>query len=79
MIITGISIAPLTTHAWAASQRFTMTSKLKTQHNKSKSKWKGDRGASKTPHIRLNKFTVQLKLYIIKLIILIIKLNHTIT
>ena len=44
-------IAPLTTHAWAASQRFTMRLKLKTQHYKSTLKWKGDRGASKTPHI----------------------------
>ena len=33
-----ISIALLTTHAWAASQRFTMTLKLKTQHYESKSK-----------------------------------------
>ena len=68
-----ISIAPLTTHAWAASQRFTMTLKLKTHHNKSKLKWKGDRGASKTPHIPVNKFTTHLKLYIMKLVILIIK------
>ena len=68
-----ISIAPLTTHAWAASQRFTMTLKLKTHHNKSKLKWKGDRGASKTPHIPVNKFAIHLKLYIIKLILLLIK------
>ena len=68
-----ISIAPLVTHAWAASQRFTMTLKLQTQHYKSKLKLKGDRGAGKTPHIPVNKFTTQLKLYIIKLVILIIK------
>ena len=37
-----ISIAPLTTHAWAASQRLTMKLKLKTQHYKSKLKWKGE-------------------------------------
>ena len=55
-----ISIAPLTTHAWAASQRFTMTLKLKAQHYKSKLKWKGDRGASKTLHIHVNKFTTHL-------------------
>ena len=45
-------MVPLTTHAWAASQHLTMTLKLKTQHNKLKLKWKGDRGGSKTPHIR---------------------------
>ena len=33
-----ISIVPLTTHGWAALQRFTMTLKLKTQHYKSKCK-----------------------------------------
>ena len=78
-----ISIAPLTTHAWAASQRFPMTLKLQTQQYKYKLKWKGDRGASKTLHIPVSKFTTHLKLYIIKLVILIIKkfkkLNHTIT
>ena len=68
-----ISIVPLTTHAWAASQRFTMTLKLKAQHYKSKLKWKGDRGASKTLHMPVSKFTIHLKLYIIKLIILQIK------
>ena len=68
-----ISIAPLPTHAWAASQRFTMTLKLQTQHYKSKLKLKGDRGAGKTPHIPINKFTSHLKLYFTKLIILIIK------
>ena len=68
-----IYIAPLTTHAWAASQHFTMTLKLKTQHHKSKVKWKGDRGASKTLHIPVNKFTIHLKLYIIELFILIIR------
>ena len=78
-----ISIVPLTTHAWAASQRFPMTLKLQTQQYRYKLKWKGDRGANKTPHIPVNKFTIHLKLYIIKLVILIIKkikkLNHTIT
>ena len=68
-----ISIAQLTTHARAASQRFTMTLKLQTQHYKLKVKWKGDRGASKTLHIPVNKFTTHLKLYIMKLVILIIK------
>ena len=68
-----ISIALLTTHAWAASQRFTMTLKLQTQHYKSKLKWKGDRGASKTLHIPVNKFTTHLKLYIIKLVKLLIQ------
>ena len=57
-----ISIAPRTTHAWAASQRFTTTLKLKTQHYKSKLKWKGDRGVNKTPHIPVNKFSIHLKL-----------------
>ena len=47
--------------------------KLKTQHYKSKLKWKGDRGASKTLHMPVSKFTIHLKLYIIKLIILLIK------
>ena len=47
--------------------------KLKTQHYKSKLKWKGDRGASKTLHMPVSKFTIHLKLYIIKLIILILK------
>ena len=68
-----ISIVPLTTHAWIASQLFTMTLKLKTQHCKSKLKWKGERGASKTPYIPVNQVTIHFKLYIIKLIGLIIK------
>ena len=38
-----------------------------------KLKWKGDRGVSKTLHIPVNKFTTHLKLYIIKLVILIMK------
>ena len=42
-----ISIAPLTTHAWAASQRFKMALKLQTQHYKSKLKWKGGGGGVK--------------------------------
>ena len=42
-----ISITPLTTHAWAASQRFTLTSKLQTQHYKSKLKWKGEGGGGR--------------------------------
>ena len=67
-----ISIVPLTTHAWAASQRFTMTLKLKAQHYKSKLKWKGDRGASKTLHIPVNILTIHLKLHVIKLIMLLI-------
>ena len=35
-----ISIATLSTHAWAASLRFIMTFKLKIQHEQSKLKWK---------------------------------------
>ena len=73
-----ISTAPLTTHAWAASQSFTMTLKRKAQHNKSKLIWTGDRGASKTPHITVKKFTIHLKLYIIKLIILIWVVCYTV-
>ena len=38
-----------------------------------KLKWKGDRGASKTQHIPVNKFTTHLKLYIIKLVKLLIQ------
>ena len=67
-----VSIAPLTTHAWAASQRFTMTLKLKTQRYKSK--WKGEKGEGVKLHTYFfNQFTIHLKRYSIELTILIIK------
>ena len=57
-----VSIAPLTTHAWAASQRFTMTLKLKTQRYKSK--WKGEKGEG----VKLHTYLFQSIYYSLKTI-----------